>query len=111
MNGDKSLWRKFWMSNEAASIGVQPDWPHHFSKPTAVLADGEPVKPWALFAGWLGDVVYGWHSWQGQYATKEEAETRSIEWRQAGRWWQIVNVFTGQIVAQGSGSREDRFSD
>jgi hypothetical protein len=76
-------------------------WPPGWSWPQPVLSNGEVPKAYALLAGWVGENVWGWHALVGLFPTREDALTKAAEC-QKGEWWQVVHLFTGEIVAEGT---------
>lgn len=55
-------------------------------------------RPFFLFTGDHYYPAGGWDDYRGRFATENEALTAAAN--QKDDWWQVVNINSGQIVAQ-----------
>jgi hypothetical protein len=89
-----------WPGGQQAFFAPDDKWLPNWSKPEPVLSNGNPVLPYAVFAGWVSDDSQGWHTFRMAFSTQVEAEAYArLIWSE-NSWWQVVHLLTQQIVSQ-----------
>lgn len=99
------LERGVWPLEESNVPTFPCKWPEGWSVPRPVLSDGSEAKAYALLASHSDSGVRGWEAFRGFYESLDEALFAVGDgefWHSPGFWWQVVHLFTGRVVAEGS---------